>query len=197
MTRDSSWRSLSQRHGRQLGALDAVLRTTDLFTVVTCSHDVDDIALQISRNFFQYFGADSQIITEQAESSIKSGNVIVVAVGKELPPPKLDGFPLLIKADSLSLSIANTGTTRNYGHQEGLGAVFLRPLEDQRLELVVWGTDKAGLRQAARLVPMLTGVGQADFVIISSTAPWKGHAGTLATGFFDHSWNVSRGSFVT
>lgn len=49
-----------------------------------------------------------------------------------------------------------------------MGALFLRPLDGERLELVVWGADVAGLEHAARLVPALTGVGQPDFVILSA-----------------------------
>ena len=79
----------------------------------------------------------------------------------------------------------------------GMGAIFLRPLLDERLELVVWGFDKQGLRQAARLMPMLTGVGQPDFVIVSKRCAWKGAAGVLAMGLFDNFWKVSRGSFFS
>lgn len=37
---------------------------------------------------------------------------------------------------------------------------------------------------AARLVPMLTGVGQPDFEIDDMMMSWKGTGGELATGFF-------------
>lgn len=86
---------------------------------------------------------------------------------------------------------------RKYPFEEGLGAAFLRPLPDERLELVIWGYDDAGLRQAARLVPMLTGVGQPDFVVVSQRCRWKGADGVLAMGFFDHAWEISKASFFT
>ena len=81
--------------------------------------------------------------------------------------------------------------------ETGLGAVFLRPLGNERLELVVWGADGSGLRQAARLVPTLTGVGQADFIILSKRAAWQGHAGAIAMGFFDFEWQISEGSYIS
>jgi len=52
------------------------------------------------------------------------------------------------------------------------------------LELDVWGSDARGLEIAARLVPMLTGVGQPDFVIADKTMLEQGAGGVLAMGFF-------------
>lgn len=77
-----------------------------------------------------------------------------------------------------------------------MAAVFLRPLPQDRLELVVWGASLDGVRQAARLVPMLTGTGQADFIIIGDDARWRG-ADAAYMGFFDAWWKVSRSSVLT
>ena len=81
--------------------------------------------------------------------------------------------------------------------EEGLGAIFLRPLPDERLNIVIWGVDDAGLRSAARLMPMLTGVGQPDFMIVSQACAWKGAAGIVALGFLDYRWNVSKSSYLS
>ena len=89
------------------------------------------------------------------------------------------------------------GTIAIFPFEVGMGAIFLRPLPGERLELVVWGFDKQGLRQAARLVPMLTGVGQPDFVVVSRKCTSKGAAGVLAMGSFDNFWKVSEGSFFS
>jgi hypothetical protein len=78
------------------------------------------------------------------------------------------------------------------GH--GLAAVFLRPVPPRRLELVVWGADEASLAVAARLVPMLTGVGQPDFVVLDRRMLAKGVDAVLAMGFLDTAWEVSAGS---
>lgn len=88
------------------------------------------------------------------------------------------------------------GFRRTYQFEAGLGAAFLRPLPDERLELVIWGYDDTGLRQAARLVPMLTGVGQPDFIVVSRRCGWKGASGVLAMGLFDYAWKVSKASFL-
>jgi len=90
------------------------------------------------------------------------------------------------------------GTVHEYRDRgQGLAAIFLRPLPDERLELVVWGVDEASLRIVSRLVPTLTGAGVPDFVIADSTMLWKGIEGTLAMGFFDEHWNVSLNAFFS
>lgn len=89
------------------------------------------------------------------------------------------------------------GIKKVFPFELGMGAIFLRPLLDKRLELVIWGFDKHGLRQAARLMPMLTGVGQPEFVVVRKRCAWKGAAGVLAMGSFDNLWKVSEASFVS
>jgi hypothetical protein len=63
--------------------------------------------------------------------------------------------------------------------------------------LVVWGVDAASLQVAARLVPMMTGVGVPDFVIADSRMLWKGIEGTLAMGFLDEKWLVSSNAILS
>jgi hypothetical protein len=46
-------------------------------------------------------------------------------------------------------------------------------------------------------LPMLTGVGQPDFIIVSKRCAWEGAAGVHAMGSFDNSWGVSETSFVS
>lgn len=126
-----------------------------------------------------------------------TGNVIRVALGSEPNLPKLDGYPISID-HGFGISVRDaSGNNFLYAFEEGLGAVFLRPMSEERLELIIWGADDIGLRQAARLVPMLTGVGQADFVILSKKCLLTGAQGVLAMGFFDHRWNVTRASYLT
>jgi len=78
---------------------------------------------------------------------------------------------------------------------DGLAAVFLRPLEHDRLELVIWGSTHDSLAVAARLVPMLTGVGQPEFLIVTKESKLKGLEGVVAMGSFDSQWNMSKASF--
>ena len=60
------------------------------------------------------------------------------------------------------------GKKKKYRVEDGLGAIFLCPLKGGRLGLVVWGADEVGLRTASRLVPLRTGVGQPDFIVVEN-----------------------------
>ena len=180
--------------------MDAILRTNGSFRINVGPSSAELAAgLQISRNLFQYFSGDSDISHPHRPLSTPSpGNVISVGIGRE--PQTLGngiGHPISSEAEGICVKIPNTTDRKCYRYQPGLGAIFLRPLEDARLELVVWGLDEAGLRQAARLVPTLTGVGQPDFVILDDQCRWKGHAALLAAGFLDYAWQVSAGSYLT
>jgi hypothetical protein len=200
ISHDTHWGTIHQRYGRQLGALDAFLRTQGTFVIKKCSPGVDSLALQTSRNLLQYLAADSQIREDCSDGNDQGhvGNVVTLAVGMELPPPKLNSFPIRIDRDRLVIlrndSILPT-LRHEYLYEPGLGAVFLRPLEDQRLELVVWGADLAGLRYAARLVPTTTGSGQPDYVVVGDRCRWKGFAGVYEAGHLDRSWQISPGSY--
>ena len=129
------------------------------------------------------------------------GNVITVAVGTDLPQSAVNiDFPVIINTtlgDGTKLSVRSHNRAVHeiiprHGH---LGATFLRPLKDERLELVVWGQTLDQLWWSSRLVPTLTGVGQPDFIIFDHELRWKG-ADAAAIGFFDAWWNVSGGSVL-
>jgi pimeloyl-ACP methyl ester carboxylesterase len=190
------WKTLQQRHGRQRGALDAIMRTLGTFNVVMCSNSIFDIALQVSRNLYQYYQADSAIISCSSQDAIQDGNTITLAIGKDLPVGELKTFPINILPTGIEVRSGEYSRTKVIPMEAGLGAIFLRPRGNEQLELVVWGSDESGLRQAARLVPTLTGAGQADFIILSKRAAWQGHAGAIAMGFFDFEWRISEKSFV-
>lgn len=178
--------------------MDSILRTSSTFNIWTANSSID-VALQISRNFLQYFGLDSEIFVSEKDavpSASSVGNDILVVEGGHVPDSKLESFPIRIGQTSVTLRSAD-GAIKLFNFRPGIGAIFVRPLPEERLELVVWGADRNGLRQAARLVPMLTGVGQPDFIILDDSARWKGASGVLAAGFFDYQWNISRGSFIT
>ncbi|KAJ4289731.1 hypothetical protein N0V90_011061 [Kalmusia sp. IMI 367209] len=189
-----------KRRGRQLGSMTAILRTKGPFIIrhlgaITTTH----LAVQISRNLHQYFQADSEILSSKSWSSIEnnSSNVITLALGDNTPLGMLSDFPVRPSASGISVHDSR-GAQHQFG-QEGasIGATFLRPLQGERLELIVWGTDEEALAQAARLVPMVTGVGQPDFVVLNEKAKWKGVDGALAMGFFDSDWKVTASSVVS
>ncbi|KAF2478799.1 hypothetical protein BDY17DRAFT_328315 [Neohortaea acidophila] len=184
-----------QRQGRQLGQLDSILRTHGAFQIVRHSNGTQHVALQISRNLAQYFAGDTVVTDDYAEALASTGNVISVAIGDSLPPGMAKDFAIQIGHDSLS--IFDHGVEHRYWPtaSQRLAAIFLRPLPDERLELVVWGLNPESLDVAVRLVPIMTGSGQPDWVVMDETMMWKGVDGTLAMGFFDADWQISRHSY--
>ncbi|KAF2660252.1 hypothetical protein K491DRAFT_589649 [Lophiostoma macrostomum CBS 122681] len=183
------------RHGRQLGTIAAILRTSGPFTIRYQENRTAHIALQISRNFHQYFYADSDIVSSASWDDDRTGNVITVAIG-DAPPSLHPSFPIDVGPSGISVRDSK-GRLRMYqGDDQSVGAIFLRPLAGERLELVVWGSDMEGLSQAARLVPTTTGVGQPDFIILGTEAKWRGLEGSLALGFFGHKWEVTPSSVL-
>lgn len=189
-----------QRHGRQLGFLTAILRTKGAFIIRHLSTNMTSrIALQISRNLHQYFQADTRLVSSTSWSATTNGtgNVITIATGDNLPPSEHPDFSIQPSSAGVKLLDSKQSGHLYSGSGTSLGAIFLRPLGGERLELVVWGSDGAGLTQAARLVPMVTGVGQPDFVILGESAKWEGVEGALAMGFLDWEWRVTPASVVS
>jgi predicted esterase len=186
----------SERTGRQLGSMTAILRTQGQFIIRhPGSANSSRLALQVSLNLHQYFQADTSVVSSASESvsSNLTGNVITLATNSSLETSQTD-FP--IHVGQLGITIRDhRGREHRYG-EEARSAAFLRPLDGERLELVLWGADDEGLRQASRVVPLLTGVGQPDFAVFSESAKWKGVEGVLAMGFFDSDWEVTPSSII-
>ncbi len=174
----------------------ALLRTRDRILILAAQPGLFDTALQISRNLYQYFRADTEIVSSGRPVQRHGGNVVHLACGPELAPSAAPSYPITVARHGLSIRTAR-GVVRTYDYRMGLGAVLLRPLAQGRTELVIWGFDRDGLRNAARLLPMLTGVGQPDFVVVSKECRWKGASGALAMGFLDSLWEVSGSSYIT
>ncbi|MCJ1433856.1 hypothetical protein MMC27_003221 [Xylographa pallens] len=196
MTQDEHWRSLSQRYGSQLGALDAILRTKGPLMIQSQGSNTLKTALQVSRNLYQYFGADCPITESVDMDDTFPSNVISIYQGADTLPKISPTSPVEVDATK-GICIRNAaGRQQCYPLTAGVGTLFLHPLPMERLQLVVWGFDEAGLRSASRLIPMLTGVGQPDFIVTGPECSWKGAAGVMAAGFFDASWNVSAASYL-
>ncbi|KAL8808987.1 MAG: hypothetical protein Q9200_003830 [Gallowayella weberi] len=187
----------TQRHGRWLGGLDAILDTHSQLMVLTPS-ETCSLAIQISRNLFQYFGADAEVIGPDQPSETSRENRIILSLGPfDHASSAAAQFESLHIDEGKGLVVRDVrGRLTTYAFTQGLGAIFLRPGRSGTLELVIWGFDDLGLRFAARLIPMLTGVGQPDFVIVGKQCSWKGIAGVHALGFFDNSWNIAKCSVV-
>lgn len=87
------------------------------------------------------------------------------------------------------------GRRKSFPKGPGVGAIFLQPLGIERLAIMLVGADEDGLRKVARLMPLRTGVGQPNFVILGEEAGWKGVEGVLAMGMFDSKWQISNAFF--
>lgn len=177
--------------------MNALLRTKGTIRVYADEHALLDVALQISRNLYQYFRADTEIVSSGMPTETGEGNVVRLVCGSKLSPSILSSYPITIEPEYGLSMVRAGGHRRSYSLVPGLGAALLRPLPQERIELVIWGFDVEGIQQASRLVPMLTGVGQPDFVVFEKECRWKGAAGVRAMGFLDSSWNISESSYVT
>ncbi|KAI7273497.1 alpha/beta-hydrolase [Hortaea werneckii] len=187
---------LPARQASQQGGMNGSLKTKGPFYITYLSHSAKKIALQISRNLCQYFAADT-VITDDYNQSLdaRTSNLVTVAIGSDLAGI-LDGadFPIKVFDDHLEILDHDV---HSYGPHRGLAAAFVRPLANGRLDLVLWGVNEESLAIAARLVPLMTGTGQPDFVVADRSMLWKGLEGTLALGLFDDDWNVSKNSYLS
>ena len=196
----TSFLEAQERQRDQFGNIEAILRSKGVFNIANANVATKPIALQIARNLHQYYAADSAIRESESQIHDEKGNLITVSLGDKFSTPTKGNFPINVGAFSLTIR-DDVGVVTEYpryvGQDIGLGAIFVRPLGDDRLELVVWGVDLKGLEIAARLVPTITGAGQPDFVITTTRCLERGLGGVLAMGFFDSLWNVSKTSYLT
>ncbi|ERF77070.1 hypothetical protein EPUS_06288 [Endocarpon pusillum Z07020] len=197
MVNGQNWKCLFTRYGRQRGSLDAILRTSSPFKMQVCSDGAQEAALQVSRNLIQYYRADAEIVTpEQYSEGPNCGNVITLVLGNAVLFPLLADFPIQVHANGIEIRRPGVDKLKRIPSHAGLGTAFLRPLHNENLELVLWGYDSVGLQQAVRMVPILTGAGQPDFIVLDNDARWKGVGGVLAMGFFDYAWQISQASYI-
>ena len=151
--------------------------------------------MQISRNLFQYFAADSELTQGTPAGSESKGNVVTVGLGRSVAELHREGSSIRVTETGLQLDRFD-GSCRSFDFEEGLGVITLNRYSPTILEVFVWGFDMVGLRQAARLFPMLTGVGQPDLIILRKRCAWEGAAGVFALGSFTSSWKASESSFI-
>ncbi|CAD0112557.1 unnamed protein product [Aureobasidium uvarum] len=192
----SEHQSMALRDRNQLGGMDAIFRTQNTLQIISYSQQARHTAVQISRNFCQYLGADTEIRESGTGHPRQYSNIVRVVVSSDIPPGHLENFALQVDSSN-GVSIRTLIGQMNYPNSAGLGAIFLRPLPEGAVELVVWGYDADGLDVASRLVPMLPGVGQPDFVVADGRMLQEGAGGVLAMGSFDHLWNVTETSYFT
>lgn len=176
--------------------MDAIFRTQNTLQIISHSQQTRHTAVQISRNFHQYLGADTEVLESGNEFPRQYSNIVRVVLSNNPPAGYLKNFALHVDYSN-GISIRTISGQMKYLSSAGLGAIFLRPLPVGAVELVVWGYDADGLDVVSRLVPMLPGVGQPDFVVADRRMLQEGAGGVLAMGFFDHLWNITENSYFT
>lgn len=184
-----------------MGGLNAILHSSGPFLIRHTEDDAEDVASQIAQNLYQYLKADSDISlmsddgrSKSPGSVAESSNVITVATGSQIPDAVQD-FAIQVSEGGISLTKAN-GRTVRIPSEDNPSAIYVRPLAGGKTELVIWGAQKDSTAMAARLVPILPGVGQPDFIVLSESCRWEGVGGVLAMGYFDYQWRISEASYV-
>lgn len=189
---------LVERTGKQRGSLDAILRTSGPFQIVSHSAKGSKVvALQISRNLLQYFGVDSVLLHQgDYDTAIRrGGNVISITLERTAPASLLKGFPITIEEGIVQVRQRDQ-KGKATSIRNASSAIWLQPLENERLHLVVWAKNEIALRQAARLVPTMSGAGQPDFVVFEQDVVNGVYGKVACMGFFDFAWDVSAASYM-
>jgi len=184
---------------RRASGLDSILQTHGRFKIYSGRNMSESaMALQISRNMCQYFNADADLLYEDEKNEQDNGNIIRIVITDRinLSPSFNTASPRASNTSSVQVT-DHDGNVHSYDSDNGLGAIFINQTLTDRSELVIWGSTESGLDIAARLVPMLTGVGQPDFVIADRNMLWKSAGGVLAMGFFDRSGRASTNSYFS
>lgn len=194
---------MSERYGRQLGPLAAVMDTSGPLTIVIGTQQMANrslnflrIASTIAQNLYIYFGAEVDIRYDyEVEDWKLDGNVI--ALGMEDENIYLEramrrshfrySFPIETKMQAIHIN--DTSLVHTY-RGENIGAIFLCPLTRGRLMVVVCGTDEKGLERAARLFPYRTGVGQPDWIVVGPKMGVQGMQGVEAMGYYSNLWAI-------
>lgn len=105
-----------------------------------------EVALQVSRNLYEYFGADSEIVASSEGLKRHESNVIMIAIGRKLAQSLLPSYPITISArEGVCIRIVKS-EVHSHAFHDGLGVILLRPLRKERLEAAIWGFCESGLR---------------------------------------------------
>jgi hypothetical protein len=172
------------------------------FQIRFSGNKVHQIALDISRSFQQYYGADTVIhegLSEDAAAWSKGiGYTVTIGMNRcfGLAPCLSDPwFPIQLTDEGhIKVRDADGFWVQPGNRQVELGAIFLRP-SVHGMEIVVWAKSYKMLQQTARLIPMQTGTGQPEFILVREDSAWRGLDGTYL-GFFDPWWNVTKSSVL-
>jgi len=194
---------IGERHGRQLGPLSAIMDTPGKLAIIigtqtpTSVVHFQRIASSIAQNLYTYFGAEIDIrFDNDTEITRLEGNIICLGMEDEnsyiqevIADSNVRTKPFPIRAKNSVVTINDTSSVHTY-HGDGVGAVYLHPLETSRLLMIICGTDAKGLERAAKLFPYRTGVGQPDWVVVGLKMGVYGMEGVEAMGYYNNLWDI-------
>jgi len=180
------------RSNLHFGGLNAILRSTGPYLIRCTSDDLLPLAIQTSRNLNTYFGAESEILTmsDLNDPAYSSEDwpltfLVTLAIGGALPPHPTHPFRFTTTLERQSGKGWQPMVQANEPH----AAIYLRPNAVHDLELVIWGSNLAMAEMAARLMPMVSGTGQPDWIVCRKEIAWKGLDG-CEVGWFDAWWKI-------
>jgi hypothetical protein len=193
---------IGERHGRQLGPLSAIMDTTGPLTIVIGTQStgsrqyIERIASNIAQDLFIYFGAEVDIRFDyEIKHSALEGNVICLGMEdensyvQEVIKSSHLATPFPIQAKEGTITINDSSNMYTY-QGDGFGGIYLHPLEQSRLLLIICGTDNKGLERAAKLFPYRTGVGQPDWAVVGPKTGFQGMQGVEAMGYYSNLWGI-------
>ena len=152
------------------------------------------IASNIAQTLYIYFGAEVDIRFDyEIKYPTLEGNVICLGMENEnsyvQEVIKRSHLTFPIQAKEGIITINDTSNAYTY-HGDGMGAIYLHPLEKSRLLLIICGTDNTGLEKAAKLFPYRTGVCQPDWVVVGPKMGIYGMQGVEAMGYYSNLWGI-------
>src|SRR5277367_2016646 len=157
---------------------------------------IERIASNIAQDLFIYFGAEVDIRFDyEIKHSALEGNVICLGMEdensyvQEVIKSSHLATPFPIQAKEGTITINDSSNMYTY-QGDGFGGIYLHPLEQSRLLLIICGTDNKGLERAAKLFPYRTGVGQPDWAVVGPKTGFQGMQGVEAMGYYSNLWGI-------
>ncbi|OZJ04129.1 hypothetical protein BZG36_02819 [Bifiguratus adelaidae] len=160
---DKTWK-YNERTATTYGPAIRIYESRDPLQILLPDNgDVDEayhrIALEIAADWYMYGGGDAVILPAYRADSKSKGNVITLGhQGINSATRALARLAGDVEITSEHIKVNN----KRY-HGPGIGIVSLHPWDDDRLALIIAGTDRDGIDIAAQVIPKRTGMLVPDY----------------------------------
>ncbi|CDO76522.1 hypothetical protein BN946_scf184750.g2 [Trametes cinnabarina] len=184
--------------GRIAKVLDSARAITIVIPAKKASQELS-AALRLAHNLDVYLKLDADIIVDEeavqklAESSLGSGNIIVLGLGhfaQALLRQQKTAFGLTHGVLTLKGRLLD---------KPNMATLFLHPHPEHASSVILFmhGVDSAGLERALRVFPIRTGVTVPDWIVLGGQADERGTAGVEGAGVWgnDCGWNEAVSAF--